>query len=901
MTPLELILVRGAAQVAVFSLVLVAVYLAARRIGPRPTVSLLLWGLVLVLGLSALAASPWPRWSLERTAEASQPAESSASVQLETQAAPEAESASTGAIQPDRLSLADYSAIFVETLTKPQPVAEASTLGWRAWLGVGVLAMVAGGLLRLLFGLASVRRLRAGSVAVQDASLLESFDETAASLGQQGRVELRESPHVATPATIGWRSPVVLLPSAWSEWTRDQQRAVLAHELAHVAARDFLGWLVARAAVAIHFYNPLVRWLAGRLQLEQELAADATAAALVGDRQGYLKCLASLALATPPHRMTGPARTLIPTRSLLLRRVEMLRSPLSCVTSRSVAGRLRWCAAGLLLLSAAGVAGLRAPQESLAQAPAVQFSQINPAPRIPLELVPEGTVYAISVRPAELLAKESLKPLAKQIDANLQPARDSGVSVAEFAEVCVFVPQGANRPRFVVRMVTPDACDRYLDFLKTQPDMKPTAGQPQIWRDRSEQVVLFDSTTLVIDHYATTENGKTPPLKNPVPLWADDWNQKAESHGLVACDNQALRLAIANEPQLAGGLPLQMIAPLLDRLTNSTAAFSVEESLQLTVKAKAKDEASAVQVADTLKAMMMLGRNVVRNQQQALQEQKEKDRNTTGDVQLDQFLGLAEHFLTETQVRPAGDEVTLTYAGEQSVDDLAKSIAVALPPIQAARTAARRVQSINNLKQLALAMHNYHDTHKMFPRPSNNEYYDYKNSRWMAAQHPYSWRVALLPFLEQRALYDTYRFDQPWDGEANKLVSDTQVPTFRDPSSTADANVASYFLLVGPSTMSPGDKDVRFRDITDGTSRTLMIVEAVRDVPWTKPEDIAVAVEGPLPKFGGHYEGLFLAALCDGSVHTIPTPIDGDLLRSMITCAGREVFDWPPNPTARRR
>ena len=93
---------------------------------------------------------------------------------------------------------------------------------------------------------------------------------------------------LATAATIGWRRPLVLLPGCWRAWSSAELRAVLAHEIAHVSRGDFAAQFVSQIGLALHSYHPLIHWIAGRLRLEQELAADAAAARVAGGRQSYL-------------------------------------------------------------------------------------------------------------------------------------------------------------------------------------------------------------------------------------------------------------------------------------------------------------------------------------------------------------------------------------------------------------------------------------------------------------------------------------------------------------------------------------------------------------------------------------------------------------------------------------
>ena len=104
-----------------------------------------------------------------------------------------------------------------------------------------------------------------------------------------------------------------------------ERRAVLAHELAHVCRGDFLAGLVAQLSLALHFYHPLAHWLAARLRLEQELAADAWGAALSGGKTTYLATLAQMALRRDSRALTWPARAFLPSRGTFVRRIEMLQ------------------------------------------------------------------------------------------------------------------------------------------------------------------------------------------------------------------------------------------------------------------------------------------------------------------------------------------------------------------------------------------------------------------------------------------------------------------------------------------------------------------------------------------------------------------------------------------------
>ena len=152
-------------------------------------------------------------------------------------------------------------------------------------------------------------------------------------------------PDLTTPATAGRRRPVVLLPDDWRSWSDAERRAVLAHELAHIVRGDYATGLLARLAVVLNYYHPLVRWMAARLQLQQEQAADALGARFAGGTTRYLVALSSLALRQDGRSPCWPARAFLPARGTLIRRITMLRDQSQCegvrpdVVERAAAAR----------------------------------------------------------------------------------------------------------------------------------------------------------------------------------------------------------------------------------------------------------------------------------------------------------------------------------------------------------------------------------------------------------------------------------------------------------------------------------------------------------------------------------------------------------------------------------
>ena len=195
-------------------------------------------------------------------------------------------------------------------------------------------------------------------------------------------------------------------------------------------------------------------------------------------------------------------------------------------------------------------------------------------------------------------------------------------------------------------------------------------------------------------------------------------------------------------------------------------------------------------------------------------------------------------------------------------------------PLTGALDAARKSQSKNNLKQLMLGAHNYHAVHGKFPQSAITG---------PDGKTTHSWRVALLPFIGQKKLYDQYQLNEPWDSPANQAVLNQMPAVFRHPNDLAGSTNAAYFGLVGPDTaMGDTSRQARLRDITDGTANTIFLVEARRKIPWTKPEDIAYTAQAAIPQFGGYHNGGFHAALADGSVRFLADSLDQNTLRNAI-------------------
>jgi len=210
-------------------------------------------------------------------------------------------------------------------------------------------------------------------------------------------------------------------------------------------------------------------------------------------------------------------------------------------------------------------------------------------------------------------------------------------------------------------------------------------------------------------------------------------------------------------------------------------------------------------------------------------------------------------------------------------------------PLFAATAAPQRIMSNNNLKQIGLAFHTANDVGGSFPIGIADK----------SGKLGLSWRVAILPYIEQDNLYNSFKLDEPWDSEHNKkLIS--QMPKTYSPPNTNTNGYTYYRSFTGAGTIMPSAagnagkivNGLRINGIADGTANTLLVVEAFEPVIWTKPDELAFDPTKPLPKVGGGmFPGGFNALLCDGSVRFMKTSIPPATLKALITASGGEVVD----------
>jgi prepilin-type processing-associated H-X9-DG protein len=180
-------------------------------------------------------------------------------------------------------------------------------------------------------------------------------------------------------------------------------------------------------------------------------------------------------------------------------------------------------------------------------------------------------------------------------------------------------------------------------------------------------------------------------------------------------------------------------------------------------------------------------------------------------------------------------------------------------------------KSANNLKQIALAFHNYDSANGRLAT----------NQLTKDGKPGLSWRVLLLPYIEQDDLYKQFKLDEPWDSEHNKKLIENIPPLFAPVRGKAERGQTFYQTFTGKHGLFAPGAMPSVGTIADGTSNTFLVAEAAKPVIWTRPDDLEF--DGTtVPKLGGMFDGRFTAAFADGHVQRFKKDTDKDLLRILI-------------------
>ncbi|MGB0599970.1 MAG: DUF1559 domain-containing protein [Rubripirellula sp.] len=302
-----------------------------------------------------------------------------------------------------------------------------------------------------------------------------------------------------------------------------------------------------------------------------------------------------------------------------------------------------------------------------------------------------------------------------------------------------------------------------------------------------------------------------------------------------------------------------------------------EEGMKLVMVAG--DEAKADECLATMKQGMQAAQEMILAQMSQGVNLDDPVGRATGQY----MQRLSDHYIGMMTPKQDGRRLMIKAKASQGMAVQGVLVGLLLPAVQAAREASRRMSSSNNMKQIGLAIHNYHSAYRKMPQNITGE----------DGTVLLSWRVAILPFIEELDLYREFKLDEPWDSPHNIKLMEKMPAVLKHPAIPTAAGTTVYQRPAGKAFM-PADGELRFRDVTDGLSNTIMVVESLGQgaEPWTKPSDIQLDSDQPLEALqDGTREG-FNVLLADGAVLYLTNSIDPVTFKALLTRAGQEIVDF---------
>jgi prepilin-type processing-associated H-X9-DG protein len=491
-----------------------------------------------------------------------------------------------------------------------------------------------------------------------------------------------------------------------------------------------------------------------------------------------------------------------------------------------------------------------------------------------LKLVPPNAVAFVTVDLAALWAKTKDK-----LSAIPELEKGMGLAPGDFNRV-TFVTVGSSPGNggvgFVVTTTKAFDPSRLMKFLV--PRGKEMKHKDKVylatWEDRGEAVYALGDRAFfygepicvraLIDHSLTrtAEGSLAPDLR------------LAEKRLLVAALDGPSFLKAVVPPMILDNLPEEAapFKPLL-KMQHATLTGDLDKDANLDARLVFPNEANAKEAVKSIQAAL----DQLRPAYGQLQKAAAKDLKDAP-----RLLALVEEGGTALRdLKPVQKDSAVEMAARVKVDPAVLGETLA-QMTERVREVSARTQSANQLRQIGLAMHNYHDSFAAFPAAA---IYD------KAGKPLLSWRVQILPFIDQEELYKQFHLDEPWDSEHNKKLLEKIPEVFAPQKGQTMEKYATFYQgFAGPDAFFEGKRGIRIASITDGTSNTLMIVEAANAVPWTKPDDLPYDPKKPLPKLGGHFKGGFNALFCDGSVRFIKESIAKETLHLLIQRSDGQVI-----------
>ncbi|WP_020468141.1 DUF1559 family PulG-like putative transporter [Zavarzinella formosa] len=500
--------------------------------------------------------------------------------------------------------------------------------------------------------------------------------------------------------------------------------------------------------------------------------------------------------------------------------------------------------------------------------PGVSERQASAAPLSPLDRVSPEAGVMIHGRASVLwnhpLVEDLRKQFAKPLEKILGDLEKSQGLTPEQLDTVTFhfpkIPAGpGDETLFIVQVVTKTPYDRtkVLGGLRApkaeiKNDVVEIAGPFRLHLTSPTQFTVLHES-LLADFVKGPGKATDGPLAGAIKAAKDPANTLT-----LGLDPSGL----PNEIFTAAPPELQPFLPLL-KSKNILLTIGTDKEIAVKVRFTAENGDKA---QDSERSLSLLKKLADTNLGEALNEKnipEEMKEVLPALKELHKSIQAAEIVRKDTEI-----------SASLNVSAKAEMLKPVIAGILGVRTAAGRAKSSNNLKQLALAVHNYHDVNGISPSAA---ICDKKGKPLL------SWRVSILPYIEQDQLYKQFKLDEPWDSDNNKKLIDKIPPVYVLPyQEQPKKGETSYLAFVGNGALFDNVQGFKLTQIPDGTSNTILFVESSKSVPWTKPEDIEYDPKKPVLPFLLFEKDVCQVSFADGSVRAISKKVEDKIWHWLI-------------------
>lgn len=499
-------------------------------------------------------------------------------------------------------------------------------------------------------------------------------------------------------------------------------------------------------------------------------------------------------------------------------------------------------------------------------------TQLRAAPEVtPLDRVPADSAIFAHFRADNLwnhpIINDVRKTMPKEAERFLTDAQQTiGVAPMDVDTITFYYPRFPENPAdsllFVLQVTTKKPFDqrKILASVRLKKDpirkdgiVKLEEGMLLVFTGDKQFAVLHE--TLLTDFNQGASKIQQGPMAKAIS------QAKQNKANLVASLNPATLPAdlFANAPA-----EVQPFLPLLkSNAITLTASIADEFSAEVRFQSENMDKA-----IDNERAFNLLTKLAIDGLEDLLKETKSEETKL-----LTPFLKNLLVAVKQVKANRVGNDVTASIRFKADPAIAKPIVQLFLKPSQA----AARSQTSNNMKQLGLAMHNYAATNNdVFPAAS---ICDKKGKPLL------SWRVAILPYIEQSNLYKQFKLDEPWDSEHNlKLAKSVVVKVFQSPGIDTKPGYTHYRAFVGADA---GFDYVQGRripaDFPDGSSNTILLCESAEAVLWTKPDELDFDPKKPIKPLLHFREGnVCMMLFADGSVRAVTKTVSEETLQRVI-------------------